>query len=306
MSKKFFIILCFGLLLLSCTKKDIDIKQSKSEDLTNSIAGILKNENGYANPNSIISSDELNKIINKNKVKVVGIIDKEPLKKYIPSSTLITIDDITTTVDGVSGMLVDKKKIERVLSNLGIYNGDTVIIYDNSDGLYASRLWWSMKVYGHDDIKILNGGLKDWRKSGYETIENPIVPPKSYYIAKDKNEKLIADLDYIKKISKSKDDIILDDRSEKEYKDGHIPNAVCIEWTETLNKDSKFKSANELRIIYEAKGIKDKKSIITQCKTAKSAAHTYFVLNQLLGYDNVKVYDGSWVEYSQSGEPIEK
>lgn len=306
MSKKFFIVLCFGLLLLSCTKKDIDIKQSDNEDLTNILTGFTKNENGYANPNSIISSDELNKIINKNKVKVVGIIDKECMEKYIPSSTLISIDDITTKVDGVSGMLVDKKRIERVLSNLGIYNGDTVIIYDNNDSLYATRLWWSMKVYGHDDIRILNGGLKDWISSGYETIENPIVPPKSYYIAKDKNEKLIADLDYIKKISGSKDDIILDVRSKKEYKNGHIPGATWIEWTEALNKDSKFKNANELRSIYETKDIKDKKSIVTQCKTAKRAAHTYFVLNQLLGYDNVKVYDGSWVEYSQSGEPIEK
>lgn len=298
------------LLLVSCTQ-NYNMENHKGEvenrEELNEVAGFNNKYREYAYPNSIVSIDKLSKYIGRDNIKVVGVVDEEPLNEFIPYSIKMSIKDITTTIDGVEGLLADKKQIEEALSNGGIKNSDTVILYDNRSDVYGARLWWTMKVYGHKDVRLFDGGLKEWKRKGYRTVRLPEKPDKIDYIAQAKNEKPIADLEDIKKSFNDKEYIVLDVRSEKEYKEGHIPGAVWIEWVESLNEDGTFKRAEELRKIYESKGITpDKKAIFIQCDEAVRASHTYFVLSQLLGYKNASVYDGSWMEYLKSGEPIEK
>lgn len=282
------IVMAFVIALAGCTTK---VTNTKASD-----------ERGYAHPESLVTAQEL------KEMKDVVIIDfTKSGGKYIPGAVRIKRDDVSTTVNDVSGMIVSKEKIEEVLSNAGISNDDTVVIYDSDKELWAARLWWVMKVYGHEDVRLLDGGLDAWISAGYETESKPANPEPAKYQAKDANKNLIADLELIKKSYDNDKLVVLDVRSEKEWNNGHIPGAVWIEWTKALNEDGTFKDADELKEIYESKGITaDKEAIMPHCKSAVRAAHTMFVLQELLGYDNVRNYDGSWLEYSKSGEPIEK
>ncbi|WP_432665590.1 sulfurtransferase [Wukongibacter baidiensis] len=311
MKKSYMLSVVLVILLLVSCAQNYNMENHKAEvedrEELNEVAGFDNKYREYAYPSSIVSIEKLTKYIGRDNIKVVRVVDEEPLNDFIPYSIKMSIADITTTVNGVEGLIGGKKQIEKALSEAGIRNSDTVIIYDNNDELYAARLWWTMKVYGHKDVRLLDGGLKEWKRRGYRTFSLPEKPEKSNYTAKAKNEKLIADLDDIKKSFDDKEYVVLDVRSKQEYKEGHIPDAIWIEWVEALNKDGTFKRAEELRKIYDSKGVTpDKKSIFIQCEKGVRASHTYFVLSQLLGYKNVKVYDGSWLEYSKSGEPIEK
>lgn len=266
-----------------------------------------KDSAGYAHPESLVSPKQLKTMIEEGQVKVVDFRDAKLPGGYIPGAVKIARGDIATEIDGVKGMIAPKEQIEKVLGKAGISNEDTVVIYDDDNELWAARLWWVMKVYGHEDVRLLNGGLGAWKAAGFDTEMAAAEPKAVTYTAKEANKDLIADLELVKKSYDSENLVVLDTRSEKEWNDGHIPGAVWIEWTKALNEDGTYKSAEELKELYESKGITaDKEAIIPHCKSAVRAAHTMFALTELLGYDNVRNYDGSWLEYSQSGEPIEK
>lgn len=296
MKRKMIIIVTLSLFIFSCSVKSLNNENKISNGLTNKIIDVSGLDKSYFNPNSLISVEELNMILNKNKVRVVGVIDDSLMDSYLPFSSLISLRDITTNYKDNKGHLVDKSKMERVLSNLGIYNCDTVILYDDNNGINSTRMYWSMKVYGHKNIKILNGGLNSWIKKGFETVKNPIVPVKSYYIAKDKNYNLIANLTEIRNTNNNQ--IIIDVRSEAEYKNSHIPKAKWIYWNSVLTEEGKFKPAIELSGIFRNKGVtKKNRTIIIYSKNGNKAAHTFFVLKELLGFKNVKIYDGSYIKY---------
>ncbi|RKD29018.1 sulfurtransferase [Thermohalobacter berrensis] len=265
------------------------------------------NEKGYAHPESIVTAQELKEMIDNDEVVAVDFRDAKLPGGYIPGAVKIARKDIATEKNGVPGMIADKEQIEKVLGNAGIKNDDTVVIYDDKNELWAARLWWVMKVYGHEDVRLLDGGLDAWKAAGYDTEASAKEAEAAEYKAKEANKDLIADLELIKKSYDNENLLVLDTRSEKEWNDGHIPGAAWIEWTNALKEDGTFKSAEELKNIYEGKGVTaDKEAIMPHCKSAVRSAHTFFVLTQLLGYDNVKNYDGSWLEYSKSGEKIVK
>lgn len=260
------------------------------------------NERGYANPDSIVTAKEL------KEMKDVVVVDfTKSGGKYIPGAVRIERASIAAEVDGVAGMIASKEAIEKVLREAGIDNDDTVVIYDADKELWAARLWWVMKVYGHEDVRLLDGGLDAWLTLEYATEGDPASKEATKYKAKKADEDLIAGLELVKKSYENDKLMVLDTRSDKEWKDGHIPGAVHIEWTQALNEDGTFKNADELKKIYGDQGItKDLEAIMPHCKSAVRAAHTMFALQELLGYENVKNYDGSWLEYSVSGETVEK
>lgn len=264
-----------------------------------------KEEVGYAHPDSLISATELNEI--KDNVVIVDYRDAKLPGGYIPGAIAIKRADVTAEVNGVPGMLANKEQIEATFSNAGIKNDDTIIIYDDENELWAARLWWVLKVYGHENVKLLNGGLAAWKAAGFETVASAATREASTYVAKDANTQLIADIELVKSSFENDNLVVLDTRGEKEWKDGHVPGAVWIEWTNALNEDGTFKSAAELKELYESKGITpDKEAIMPHCKSAVRSSHTMFVLQELLGYDNIRNYDGSWLEYEKSGLEIEK
>lgn len=261
-------------------------------------------DKGYANPDSLVTAQQLKDM---QDVVIVDFRDAKLPGGYIPGAVKIKRDDIAAEVNGVKGMIASKEQIEKVLSKAGIKNDDTVVIYDADKELWAARLWWVMKVYGHEDVRLLDGGVDAWTVAGFETESSAAEKEATTYTAKDANTDLIADLEQIKASFDNENSVVLDTRSEKEWNDGRIPGAVWIEWTQALNEDGTFKSGEELKALYGAQGITmDKEAIMPHCKSAVRAAHTMFALQELLGYENVKNYDGSWLEYEKSGLEIEK
>ncbi|SDK75878.1 sulfurtransferase [Natronincola ferrireducens] len=277
----------------------------ESEEQTEEITEeLVVEDRGYARPESLVSAEELN---NMENVIIVDFRDATLPGGYIPGAIKIGRGEQFAEIEGVANMLPDKEIIERLLGGAGISNDDTVVIYDGDNGLWAARLWWTMKVYGHEDVRILEGGSDAWRDAGFRTQMTADSLEATTYTAKEANTTMIADLAMIKESFDNDNLVVLDTRSEGEWNDGRVPGAVWIEWTKALNADGTFKNANELRELYESNGItENKEAIMPHCRAAVRSAHTMFVLTELLGYENVRNYDGSWIEYEKSGEAIEK
>jgi thiosulfate/3-mercaptopyruvate sulfurtransferase len=258
------------------------------------------------NPNQLISPQDLRLIMKKTNVKVVAVVEENTIDQFIPGTIKINFNDIVQTVDGVRGLLIDQKELEQLLSAKGITKNDLIVTYDHKKGMLSTRLWWTLMVYGHEQVKVLNGGFNQWTKEKFETTTTLKETKQANYYAESKKEKYIASLEDVLDSYAYDDVLILDVRSEKEYLAGHIPQGINIPWTESINSDGTFKSYQKLKQIYEKQGIhKDLRDIIVHCSLGSRASHTYFVLTELLGYHNVKLYDGSWEEYVQTGLPIE-
>jgi thiosulfate/3-mercaptopyruvate sulfurtransferase len=203
--------------------------------------------------------------------------------------------------------------IETLLSNSGISNDTTVIAVHGSFAATSGLIFWLLKVFGHGDVRILNGGRQKWIQDGYSlTTDSTIVQPANYH-AQTANNNLRIALDEVKQSIDKNDSVILDVRTPQEYngelfminpptaneRGGHIPGAVNIYYELFHNADGTFKSATELQEIYKQKGITPDKFIIPYCAVGGRSGHTWFILKYLLGYPNVKNYDGSWNEWSR-------
>jgi len=205
------------------------------------------------------------------------------------------------------GMIAPKEKVQALMSNLGVSTGQNVIIYDAS-GYDASRFWWTLQQYGHTNTMILNGGLTNWVKKGYPvSSEVPTTSPADFNFEGEGSNKMYADLDNVKAAVDDPNVIILDVRSPDEFNAGRIPGSIHLEWINTVNIDSdkKLKSLEDLKKIFISKGIISNKKIITYCNTGVRAAHSAFVLKELLGFEEVKNYDGSWTEWIHYKMPVE-
>ncbi|QSQ09117.1 Sulfur carrier protein TtuD [Koleobacter methoxysyntrophicus] len=274
---------------------------------------------GYKNPQYLIGADKLKELIDSGKENLV-IVDTRPKAKYIlghiPGAVNTWREDYSDPNHEIPGMIAPKEQMEKLLGSLGISNDTHVVIYDDNGDLDAARFWWVLYVYGHEKMQLLDGGLDVWKAKGFETeMSAPEIKPAEYKITKV-NEQYIASTQEVKDAINKEGYVILDTRSKEEYtgekllkgahRKGRIPAAVWIEWTQALNEDKTFKTAEELKELYESKGITpDLKTIYPYCQSAVRAAHTFFVL-KLLGYENVKNYDASWLGWSKDESlPIE-
>lgn len=279
--------------------------QSNKVNHQNDLKNAVESNNNYVIQNSIITPKKLQEIMDNTDVKILYIQSNGGLKEYIPNTRIIKYNEIVKTENGIPGMLADKGQIEKAMSRLGIRNDDTIIIYDEGNTPYATRLFWTLKAYGHEYAKILNGGLDAWVKAGNKT-DNPLVNITPTEYSATKNPTIVATLDNIKEALKNNDEIILDVRSKAEYNKGHIPTAISVPYKLAINEKGTFKSYQQLQKIYEPLGItKDKTAIYVYCMEGNRTTFIYFVLHELMGYNNVKVYDGSYAEYLKSGLPIE-
>jgi thiosulfate/3-mercaptopyruvate sulfurtransferase len=206
----------------------------------------------------------------------------------------------------VKATLAPKAKVERVLSKLGIKNEDTLYIYDDNGGVNAGRVWWTLKVYGHENVLIVNGGTDALLKSGLQATKALPEITESDYSAKEADMTLIASYDEVKAVSEDENSIvkIIDVRSIAEYEVGNIPGAILYPHTNNLYKDGTFKSARDTYLFYSDKGIKRDDPLILYCKSSFRATQAVAVLQEA-GYENVKIYDGAWLEWSSKGGPTE-
>ncbi len=222
--------------------------------------------------------------------------------------------------DPVRRDFVDRTGFEALLSARGIANGDTVVLYGGNNNWFAAYAYWYFRLYGHRDVRLLDGGRKKWELDSRELVtEVPQRPATSYQAAaQDPAIRALRD-EVVAAIGKRN---LVDVRSPDEFtgrllapahllqeqaqRPGHIPTARNVPWSKAASEDGTFRSEEELRALYAGAGLDFSKDTIAYCRIGERSAHTWFVLHELLGQANVKNYDGSWTEYgSLVGVPIE-
>ena len=225
--------------------------------------------------------------------------------------------------DPVERDLVEKEVFERLLAERGIANDTTVVVYGDKNNWFAAYAYWYLKIYGHEDVRILDGGRQKWIDEGRELATETPSPEQAEYSAKQRDETLRAYRDKVKEGIGSQEKALVDVRSPQEYsgelvsppgyeqegalRAGHIPTAQSIPWAQAVRDDGTFRPADELRELYESRGVTPDKEVTAYCRIGERSAHTWFVLRELLGYAKVKNYDGSWTEWGNLVDvPIEK
>ena len=225
--------------------------------------------------------------------------------------------------DPVERDLVEKDGFEQLLGSRGISNDTSIVLYGDKNNWFAAYAYWYLKIYGHEDVRILDGGRQKWIDEGRDLTTDVPSPGPSTYSAHDRDESIRAYRGYVLEIIDSSENELVDVRSPQEYsgelisppgyeqegaqRGGHIPKARSIPWAQAVRDDGTFKSADELKALYEGKGVSPDKQITAYCRIGERSAHTWFVLRELLGYENVRNYDGSWTEWGNLVDvPIEK
>jgi thiosulfate/3-mercaptopyruvate sulfurtransferase len=223
--------------------------------------------------------------------------------------------------DQVIRDFVSKEAFEQLLSAKGIANDDTVVLYGGNNNWFAAYAYWYFKLYGHRDVKLLDGGRKKWELDSRPLTEDVTERPATQYRAADPDTSIRAFRDEVLAAIGAKN--LVDVRSPDEFagrllapahlpqeqsqRPGHIPTAINVPWAKAANEDGTFKSDEELRALYADAGLDAGKDTIAYCRIGERSSHTWFALHELLGEQNVKNYDGSWTEYgSLVGVPIEK
>ncbi|ADU08298.1 MULTISPECIES: sulfurtransferase [Micromonospora] len=231
----------------------------------------------------------------------------------------VKLDWRTDLQDQVRRDFVNKSQFEALLSDRGIANDDTVILYGGNNNWFAAYAYWYFKLYGHGDVKLLDGGRKKWELDARPLVTDVVERPKTQYVAQEPDTSIRAFRDEVVDAIGTKN--LVDVRSPDEFagrllapahlpqeqaqRAGHIPTAISVPWSKAANEDGTFKSDDELRKIYADAGLDDGKETIAYCRIGERSSHSWFVLQELLGHRNVKNYDGSWTEYgSLVGVPV--
>jgi thiosulfate/3-mercaptopyruvate sulfurtransferase len=218
--------------------------------------------------------------------------------------------------------LLDKKQLEELLGKHGVTPSTTVVVYGDNNNWFAAWAFWQLKIYGHGDVRIMDGGRKKWLAEGRDLSTDKPTLEETTYKAKDADNSLRAFLPEVQQAVKAKSAALVDVRSPQEFtgeilappglpetcqRGGHIPGAKSIPWAKTCNDDGTFKSRDELQMLYGSQGISGDKPVIAYCRIGERSSHTWFVLKYLLGFNNVKNYDGSWTEWGNLvGAAVEK
>ena len=219
--------------------------------------------------------------------------------------------------------LISKEELEQLLGGSGIDNNTTVVLYGDNNNWFACWAFWQLKYYGHNDVRVMNGGRAKWEADGRPLTTTAANASATSYQASSPNESIRAYRDQVLASVNAGKVALVDVRSPDEYsgtllappnlpqegsqRGGHIPGAASIPWGQAVSEDGTFKSADDLQALYGGKGIDGNKDTVAYCRIGERSSHTWFVLTQLLGHNNVRNYDGSWTEWgSIVGAPIER
>jgi thiosulfate/3-mercaptopyruvate sulfurtransferase len=283
----------------------------------------MSTTNGYAHPEVLVETEWVAEHLNDRKVRLVEVdVDTTAYDSgHIPGA--VGWNWKKDTQQPIRRDIPDKTGVEALLGRSGVAPDTTVILYGDNNNWFATYAFWLLKLYGHADARIMNGGRKKWLDEGRPlTTEAPQVAP-ALYRAKEPEANLRAlrslVLDSVGKAGHG----LVDVRSPKEFsgellapenlpqegaqRGGHIPGARNIPWGQAVREDGTFKPAAELKALYGGQGITPDKEVIAYCRIGERSSHTWYVLKYLLGYPNVRNYDGSWTEWGSSiGVPVER
>jgi thiosulfate/3-mercaptopyruvate sulfurtransferase len=280
--------------------------------------------NGYAHPEVLVETDWVKANLGKPGVKIVEIdVDAQQYDAgHIPGA--VGFDWQTQLQDQLTRDILGKEAFEKLIGDAGISPGDTVILYGDNNNWFAAYGFWLFKIYGHRDVRLMNGGRQKWLdEPDKELVKARPAYPSVHYHAQEPDLRLRARVAEVMDVSARRSQNLVDVRSPAEFtgrviappgmsetaqRGGHIPGARSIPWSTAVNPNGTFKSAGELRQIYcEQKGVDPQKPTIAYCRIGERSSHTWFVLSYLLGLKDVRNYDGSWTEYGNLiGAPIEK
>ena len=267
-----------------------------------SFSVIACNNTAYEENDHIVEASQVKDVYKDGSVVIV---DARSLEAYEAGHLLNAIHLPTSEVvidTPVPNMLAPKAKIERSLSAAGIKNDSVVYIYDDNGGISAGRIWWTLKVYGHEDVKVVNGGFKALSDLKLEGSTKAYKLPESNYLAEDPDESMIIDFEGVKAITEDEDSEIkiLDVRSLAEFEAGSIPGAILYPNTQNLYNDGTFLSERDTYLFYKDKGFEKDGTIVLYCKTSFRAAQSALVL-KAAGFENLIIYDGAWLEWEMMG-----
>ncbi len=270
----------------------------------------------------LVSTDWVAQHLNDSSIRIVEVdVDTAAFDQgHVPNA--LAWNWTTELCDTLVRDIIPRDKFEALMSKSGIGNNTTVILYGDNNNWFAAWALWQMKVYGHQDVRIMNGGRKKWLAEGRELATTTTTPAPASYRASGPDLSIRAFLPEVQDAVKGGRAALVDVRSPAEFtgeilappglpetcqRGGHIPGAKSIPWGKACNEDGTFKSADELRALYGGAGVTPDKPVIAYCRIGERSSHTWFVLKHLLGYPDVKNYDGSWTEWGNLvGAPVEK
>jgi len=279
---------------------------------------------GYAHPEVLVDTNWVLAHAGDSGIRIVEV-DYDPTPNYnqghIPGAVLF--DWRKDINDPVRRDILGKQQLEELFNRSGIKNDSTILLYGDFNNWFAAFAFWVLKYYGVKDVKIVNGGRKKWIEEDKPLSKDVPSYERTSFRASGPDESVRTYLDDVRRVLGNKRVSLVDVRGPKEFsgeilappeyptehaqRGGHIPGAVNIPWAQAVKEDGTFKSPEELTALYESKGVTKENDVIAYCRIGERSSHSWFVLKYLLGYPNVKNYDGSWTEWGNLvRSPIEK
>ncbi len=283
----------------------------------------MSENKGYVHPEVLVDADWVEAHLHDPKVRLIEVdVDTSAYEQgHIPGA--VGFNWKKELQDQVVRAPVNKEQLEELLSGAGVSNDTTIVLYGDNNNWFAAWALWILKYYGHQDVRLLDGGRVKWLADKREITTDVPSYPRTTYHAQEPSQGIRAFRDQILSQLGEPDVALVDVRSPGEYsgellapanlpqegaqRGGHIPGAANIPWGMAVREDGTFKSADELRALYTGKGVTADKEVVAYCRIGERSSHTWYVLHYLLGYPKVRNYDGSWTEWgSLIGAPIEK
>jgi len=276
----------------------------------------------YANPNALVDTDWLEEHLGDDRIRVIEVDEDTSAYEKGHIAGAVGWNWNTDLHTKVGREYVSQAELGELLSRAGVVPDTTVVLYGGNNNWFAAYAYWILKLRGFDNVKLLNGGRKKWELESRElTQDEPSYQPSGFQVSGAEHPEIRALRDEV--LGKVGGSTFVDVRSPEEFRGeklapdhlpqeqaqvpGHIPGSANIPWGKAANDDGTFKTADELKALYGEQGVTGEGEVIAYCRIGERSSHTWFALTELLGFDGVKNYDGSWTEYgSLVGAPVEK